>query len=165
MKHSASQTAFEAEVAMAESIIAAQPEVKGKENVRRTRRTSIDLALKAARGRLRWRRAMRGFASTFFLPAFCGAIWVMVSRFTLLELPRWPVLLFFPLWLVSFLVWLFRDRPTQAQSLQGIWIMRWAWKSGWLQVSSFGFVKNMTPLSRRTDFKSNCWQTLGSFWT
>src|SRR4051794_18831704 len=96
---------------MTESTIAAQPKLTGN-----ARRSSLDIALKAARGRLRWRRAMRGFASSFFVPAIFAALWVVASRFTLLEVPRWPVLLFFPLWLVGFLIWLFHERPTRAQS-------------------------------------------------
>lgn len=79
-------------------------------------RLMIRRALRVARGHLRWQLAVRGFAATFPLPVLAAAAWIALARFTLLDLPRWPELLFFVLWLLVYLVWVGRAqiRPSRA---------------------------------------------------
>jgi hypothetical protein len=64
----------------------------------------IERALRAARKRVARSRTLSVAASSFFIPVAAAALWIIVSRFTLLDLPRWPVLLFIAAWLVAMLV-------------------------------------------------------------
>src|SRR6478752_6819445 len=66
--------------------------------------TEIDKALNAARKRIARRRTLRIAASTLAVPVAMSAIWVGVFRFTLLDIPQWPVLLFILAWLAALLV-------------------------------------------------------------
>src|SRR4051794_14771936 len=64
----------------------------------------IDKGLSAARKRIARRRTLRITASTLALPITLCAVWVGLARFTLLEIPRWPVLLIMFAWLVALLI-------------------------------------------------------------
>ncbi len=58
----------------------------------------IDRALRAARKRLARRQTMGVAASTLAAPIAAAALWIGVSRFTLLSLPQWPTAAFLLLW-------------------------------------------------------------------
>src|SRR6476619_1302920 len=81
-----------------------------------TYRAGIEQALASARRRLRWQRSARGLAATFFVPALLGAAWIGISRFTLLEPPRWPVFVGPAVWLLVLLAWAVLHRPGRAAS-------------------------------------------------
>ncbi|MEO8284911.1 MAG: hypothetical protein ABI670_00545 [Chloroflexota bacterium] len=76
----------------------------------------IDRAMQAARTRIARRRTLRVAASTLPVPIAAAALWVALSRFTLLELPRWPVFLFVLLWLVMLLIVSRTHKVTTSQS-------------------------------------------------
>lgn len=72
-------------------------------------------ALNLARGRLRRRAALHGLMATLWLPVLAVAGWAAAVRFTLLDLPRWPVAIILLAWSIAFFVWLRRLRVTQSQ--------------------------------------------------
>lgn len=77
---------------------------------------SIDAGLRAAGRRILWRRRLSALAFTLPILALAVALYVGVARFTFLELPRWPVLLFFVPWLIGLAVWSARQRITSAEA-------------------------------------------------
>ncbi len=78
------------------------------ENVRL--RIAINKALVFARSRLRRQIALRGMVTSLFLPLFGCSAWIALERFTLLELPQWPVLIFPAVWLLCYAIWVSRQR-------------------------------------------------------
>jgi hypothetical protein len=76
----------------------------------------IDRALKAGRLRVRSQGAWTMLAATFPFAVLGSAAWVALVRFTLLDLPQWPSLLFPIAWAAWFTVWLARKRVTMAQA-------------------------------------------------
>jgi hypothetical protein len=58
----------------------------------------IDRALRAARKRIARRQTIGVAASTLAAPIAAAALWIGVSRFTLLSLPQWPAAAFLVLW-------------------------------------------------------------------
>lgn len=77
---------------------------------------TLDAGLRSAGASLRWGRRLRAAASTLPVPVLCAAIYVAVARFTLLDIPRWPVLLLFVVWLLGLSVWSLRQRVTSADA-------------------------------------------------
>ena len=59
----------------------------------------IDRALRAARKRIARRQTIAVAVSTLAAPIAAAALWIGVSRFTLLSLPQWPTAAFLLLWL------------------------------------------------------------------
>src|SRR5438270_543839 len=76
----------------------------------------IDLALKAARKRLRLRRTLNLVASTLAAPLAAAALWVALFRFTLLDLPQWPIILFVAVWALMLMITSLRQRVPYGQS-------------------------------------------------
>jgi hypothetical protein len=75
----------------------------------------IERALTSARRNLRARIAVGAFASTYFVPALLGAAWIALARFTLLEIPRWPVLVAPLAWFVVWWAWV-STRPVSRRA-------------------------------------------------
>lgn len=77
---------------------------------------TLDNALRAAGQRILWRRALRMCALS--LPFLVGAIalYIALLRFTLSELPSWPVLLAFLCWLLCVWLWARAQRITSAEA-------------------------------------------------
>ena len=63
--------------------------------------SDITIALRAARKGLRRGSMLRLIFSTVSLPLVSSAAWIALSRFTLLDLPQWPILFFFALWAIA----------------------------------------------------------------
>ncbi len=77
---------------------------------------SIDAGLRAAGKRIRWRRTLEAVAFTMPLIVLLAAFYVVVARFTLADLPRWPLLLVLPMWLVGIVLWSARQHITRAEA-------------------------------------------------
>lgn len=77
---------------------------------------TLDNALRAAGERILWRRALRTCAIS--LPLLVGAIafYIALLRFTLADLPHWPVLLVFVPWLLFVWLWTRAQRVTSAEA-------------------------------------------------
>jgi hypothetical protein len=75
----------------------------------------IERALRAARRRVARGRTFSVAASTLWIPIAAAAVWVIILRFTLLDLPAWPVLLFPAVWLVAMLVVSSSNQVTSGQ--------------------------------------------------
>ncbi len=75
----------------------------------------IEAAIDAARTRLRWYAALRWLAVSFWLPVLAAAGWVAMVRFTLLDLPRWPIALALAVWFAAYFTWSRRLRITRSQ--------------------------------------------------
>ncbi|HYP19049.1 MAG TPA: hypothetical protein VEY08_03165 [Chloroflexia bacterium] len=65
---------------------------------------------------MRSQRAWTMLAATFPFAVLGSAAWVALVRFTLLEVPQWPSLLFPLAWAAWFTFWLARKRVTTAQA-------------------------------------------------
>src|SRR5436190_1173326 len=79
-----------------------------------TSQAAIEAALGIARRHLRRQRAFRALVATVALPTVGIALWIGVSRFSLLELPRWPALVIPIIWLVVLAVWWGRQPVSRA---------------------------------------------------
>lgn len=77
---------------------------------------TLDAGLRRAGTSLRWGRGLHAVASTLPLPALLAAAYVAVARFTLLDIPRWPVLLLFAAWLLGLWAWSLRQHVTSADA-------------------------------------------------
>jgi hypothetical protein len=75
-------------------------------------RAAIAGILRRARNRLRRREAWRALVASFWVPVFAATAWVLLVRYTFFDVPRWPVLVFFSVWLIVFFVWVARLRIT-----------------------------------------------------
>src|SRR5439155_22358265 len=78
-------------------------------------RAELDGALKLARKRLSRGRTLRTLFITFPIPVLAAAVWLALARFTLLDLPWWPVLLAPVVWLLALAVWLVRRPITRSK--------------------------------------------------
>ena len=78
-------------------------------------RAELDGALKLARKRLSRGRTLRSLFITFPVPVLAAAVWVALAKFTLLDLPWWPVLLAPLVWLPALGVWLARRPITRSK--------------------------------------------------
>jgi hypothetical protein len=76
----------------------------------------IEAALKAATWRIRLRGALRLMASSFILPVFAAAAWLALARFTLIEMPYWPALMFFGIWIAFLPLLIGRQRVSTMQA-------------------------------------------------
>jgi hypothetical protein len=64
----------------------------------------FDRSLGAARRSLARRKTMGFAAATLWVAVLLSCLWVGLARFTLLDIPQWPALLFPIAWLVSLLI-------------------------------------------------------------
>src|SRR3954454_14932718 len=64
----------------------------------------IERALRIASRRIATRQTLRVALATLPLPVLAAALWVGLSRFTLLSLSDWPLLLFAGVWLAGMVV-------------------------------------------------------------
>lgn len=76
----------------------------------------IEAALKAATWRIRLRGALRLMAGSFILPVVGAAAWLALARFTLLDLPYWPALMFFGIWIAFLPLLIGRQRVSTTQA-------------------------------------------------
>lgn len=80
----------------------------------------IERALRAARQRILWRRALRMAALTLPLLVLATAAYVAVVRVTLANLPTWPVLTAFASWLLLVGLWSRAQTVTSAEAARYI---------------------------------------------
>lgn len=78
--------------------------------------TAFNTALRVGMRRVRGQRALVSLARWFFIPVAAAGLWIGVSRFTLLDLARWPAFAFVAAWLLGLLVWVNRLPVTPLQS-------------------------------------------------
>ncbi|HEY0071105.1 MAG TPA: hypothetical protein VGE04_14155 [Chloroflexia bacterium] len=77
---------------------------------------TIDTALRAAGQRILWRRALRMAALSLPFLVVAIAAYIAVLRFTLADLPAWPVILVFVPWLLFIWLWTRAQRVTSAEA-------------------------------------------------
>jgi hypothetical protein len=82
----------------------------------RNYRAELDLVLGLAHRRLSRRRTRRWISATLAIPLLLCAAWLGLLKFTLLDLPWWPVLFVPLLWFPILALWVARTRPVSRSS-------------------------------------------------